>query len=70
MNTNTITTANVSRMKIQVLNLNTINNLMDIEANMSHFDYQNETVETVVFSFLRSELHLKEAAAKKEFAWA
>lgn len=67
MTTNTISAANVETMKFQVskaLGFQSIYSLMDIEEAMSHFDYESEAVEGIVFGFLRAELHrtAKEAA--------
>ena len=68
--TNTITAANIQKMKYKVLSilgLNSIYSLMDIENAMLHFEYESEIIETSVFNFMRSELHKIENEANKFF---
>jgi len=69
MTTNTISAASVETMKFQVAKMQVGYSLMAIEEAMSHFDYESEAVEGVVFNYLRGELHRK-ASEGRTFLYA
>ncbi len=56
--TNLITTSNVDKMKCNIFSMvDTFTGVAQmftkIEIAMSHFDYENENIETIVFAYLK-----------------
>lgn len=58
--TNFVTTANQSKMMYKMLNMiEPVHYLQSINEIMSMFDYESESIETNVFSFLLNESQVK-----------
>jgi hypothetical protein len=70
-NTNMVTISNVNYMKFHIFNMtkqgyNVAEIFQNIEMTMSHFNYESEYLETIVFEFLFELLNEKLSLLEKQ----